>query len=75
MLQLKEYVVYRDWSLSLVSEVCDTSNTTNGDGWKWINSGLRSELTCFFLSSSVSPLFEKLELFLLELCSPRPMPD
>ena len=56
--------------LGLISgdEVWDDGDTISGDGWKQIGSDLRSRYPSSFwiCSSSVSPCFGKLELFLLE---------
>ena len=71
------YVGYGAWLSILGSEQWDDGNNINGDDWKKIGSGLRSGSPSSFwiCSSSVSPCFEELELFLLELEQSRSGPD
>ena len=68
---------YGAWFSILGSEQWDDGNTVSGDGWKQIGSGMRSrsQSYCWISSSSVSPCFGEMELFLLELKESRSGPD
>ena len=71
------YVGYGAWFSIWGDEVWDDGNTVSGDGWKQIGSDLRSWSPSSFwiCSSSFSPCFGELELFLLELEESRSGPD
>ena len=61
----------------LGGEAWDDGNISDNQGWKQIGSGLRSGSPSSFwiCSSSVSPCFGELELFILELEESRSGPD
>ena len=67
------YVGYGAWFLIWGDEAWDDGNTKNWDGWKQIDSGLRSGSPCSYwtCSSFVSPYFGERSQFLLELRNSR----
>ena len=71
------YVGYGAWFSISGDEIWDDGNSISGDRWKQIGSGLRwgSPSSFWICSSSVSPCFEELKLFLLELEESRSGPD